>query len=179
MEYVLIKKCFVFKKIIILVAQIYKIFILVMKRFLLTFILFLSVLLVSCNSKEIEEVVESTISLSKEGIIEVPNTAFEDRVTVTTNEKEWKCYSSTTWLELSQQEKTLVISVTPNTGTEQRTAVISVFAGNAKKEFSVKQAAGAVKIDIAKDKIAVDNWGGSFIVDVNTNSNNWKSRNNR
>lgn len=141
-----------------------------MKKTLLFLIMLLTAFFTySCSSDDTEE---PTLSLS-EYELSFPKTASEKTITITTNQSEWVFVANADWVKLTRSGNSLVVKVLENMTAQGREADIMVVAGVG-KTIHLKQEASAVNIVPIPDRIDVDQWGGKYQFDVETNVKDWK-----
>lgn len=145
------------------------------KKFITKILIVTSVLLGwffvnSCSSDD--GYLAPTLSLSEKSYT-FPKSASEKVIKVTTNQPKWTSIASAEWVELIQAEKELTIKVTENMSTKVRTAKVLVMAGGASESFEITQSESDIVIITTPDKFNVNQWGGEFEFEVQTNSQDW------
>lgn len=135
--------------------------------------LLLLVLLGACTIEEdISE--RSQLELSETGIISMDAAPSSRDLTVTTDANEWHAYSMTKWINLEKSAgNTLVLQVEENTLPTPRVGSVLVVAGSSKRQISVRQNRGAIRIVTHPDLIKSSRWGGDFTIDVETKTIAW------
>jgi hypothetical protein len=84
----------------------------------------------------------NTLSVSPSSLSFGASESAQKTVTVTTNASGWEATANASWITLSKQSNTLLVSVSANTATSSRTADITITAGNASsRTVTVTQAA--------------------------------------
>lgn len=122
----------------------------------------------SCKNDEVEN---PTLTLS-EMSVQLPKAASEKAITVATNQEEWAAMANAEWIHLIRDGNTLTIKVDENLTTQKRRGEVAVLA-LITKIISVEQEGSAVSIVTMPDKLEVDQWGGKFQFDVESNTQDW------
>ena len=140
---------------------------------LLTYLLLSTIILASCVNDTLDE---ATLSLSDQGIIQLPKSASEKVIIITTNQNEWNAIvNNSEWLEIIQEGTNLTLKATENPTTNVRKAEVIIVAGGTNKKIQVEQAASDATIVTIPDKLSIDQWNGTYQFDVQSNTNNWKA----
>lgn len=128
----------------------------------------------SCTSEgQMEDL--GTLELSESGTLSMDATASTREVQVQSNDANWQCYSLNSWITVANKEGTLVIHVDANNTLQERKGSVVVKSGRLQKQLMVIQSKGEFTIDAGTETLNVDEFGGTFTVDVLTNDENWQA----
>ncbi len=139
---------------------------------LLTYLLLSPFILASCVNDSLDE---ATLSLSEQGIVQLPKSASEKVIAITTNQTEWNAIDNAEWMEVSQEGSNLTIKATENPTTEIRRAEVIIVAGGTNKKIQVEQAASDATIVTIPDKLNINQWEGTYQFEVEANTTNWQA----
>lgn len=125
-----------------------------MKRLIFAMAALLSLSLVSCKKeeptgeKDEPKPIETTLTVSPKSLQFEAEAAAAQTVTVTCN-AEWKATVNAAWVNLTPANdgKTLKVEASANDKTEERSAAITVKAGDKSETIDVKQAAAAAPVE--------------------------------
>ncbi|MDR0394074.1 MAG: hypothetical protein LBH77_02835 [Tannerella sp.] len=123
------------------------------------------------TAKEINTLSVNPTSLSFDG-----NETGEKTATITSNAPSWDATCDASWLRLSQQDKTLKVSVsTKNTGTADRTADVRITAGNAPALSMKVTQTVALYLTVSPTSLSfgVNETNDVKTLTINTNCSSW------
>jgi hypothetical protein len=118
---------------------------------------------------------QNTLSVSKSSLTFESDETGEQSVTVTTTASSWNATTSASWLTLTKQSNTLKVSATANTGSSDRTATITVTAGNAPPvTVSVTQAKRHT-LSVSPSSLSFTAGGDEKSVAITTTASSWNA----
>ncbi|KGN99220.1 hypothetical protein HR11_02720 [Porphyromonas macacae] len=129
-------------------------------------------LLGSCTRADLTE--GDTLSFSESELLKFSHKKAMKEISILTNKAHWSFVKNADWIEVEAVEKTLVLHLSENKGTEMRTAHILVRAGTQSRKLTVEQFGSTVISGIEPRKIETDQWGGEFKVDILSDVDDWE-----
>ena len=138
-----------------------------MKKILLFFAVLSAVIISSCQNED-----NTTLEIS-EVSLDLPKVASDNTVKISTDADAWSAFATAEWITTKSNGDELVVSVMENTTAKERSGKVVVIAGEMSQTIEIHQAASDVSIVTLPDKLNIDQWGGKFQFDVNSNIKDW------
>lgn len=138
-----------------------------MKKILLFFAVLSAMIISSCQNED-----NTTLEIS-EVSLDLPKVASDNTVKISTDADAWSAFATAEWITTKSNGDELVVSVMENTTAKERSGKVVVIAGEMSQSIDIHQAASDVSIVTLPDKLNIDQWGGKFQFDVNSNTKDW------
>lgn len=138
-----------------------------MKKILLFFAVLSAMIISSCQNED-----NTTLEIS-EVSLDLPKVASDNTVKISTDADAWNAFATAEWITTKANGDELVVSVMENTTAKERSGKVVVIAGEMSQTIEIHQAASDVSIVTLPDKLNIDQWGGKFQFDVNSNIKDW------
>ncbi len=127
----------------------------------------------SCQQENLPEPY-LTVSQTAQGTLKVSADASIQYVSIETNQTNCQTQSNAPWVEVSQpDEKRIVLAVSANTSTAERSAEVMIYAGRLQRKIHVVQAGMAATLSVENSAYDFGAWEEEYEIFVSSTVGQW------